>query len=158
MRTLILGLGNPILSDDGIGIKIARAIKKKMKNVEVVEASAAGFRIVDQILGFDKLILIDAIQTKNSEPGTIHLLNTQDLKNARHSSSIHDISFFDALDIYKKNGESVPQEIIIYAIEVEQTDIFSEDLTPKVAAALPKAVNRIINDNFQTLNNKLAHQ
>lgn len=148
MKTLVLGLGNPILSDDGIGIKVARAIKKKVHNVEVVEASAAGFRIVDQIIGFDKLILIDAIQTKNWQPGTIQKLTPEDFKNTKHSNSTHDISFFQALDIYRENGETVPEEIKIYVIEVEQTDVFSEELTPRVAQALSKAVNKIIRENF----------
>ncbi|HMA62279.1 MAG TPA: hydrogenase maturation protease [bacterium] len=148
MKTLVLGLGNPILSDDGIGIKAARAIKKRVKDIEVVEASAAGFRIVDQILGFDKLILIDAIQTKNWQTGTIHKLKPENFKNTKHSSSTHDISFFQALDIYRENGEAVPADIEIYVVEVEQTDVFSEKLTAEVEKALPEVVNKIIKDNF----------
>jgi len=148
MKTLVLGLGNPILSDDGVGIKVAREIKKRVEGVDVQEASAAGFRIVDQIVGYDKLILIDAIQTGESEVGALNLFKPEDFQETKHSTSTHDIGFFQALDIYKREGEKVPEEIKIYGIEVEQTDVFSEKFTPKVENAFPAIVNQIIKENF----------
>ncbi len=148
MKTLVLGLGNPILSDDGVGIKIARKIKQKVEEVDVKEASAAGFRIVDQIIGYDKLILIDAIQTGNYKPGSIHLFKTEDFNNTKHSTSTHDIGFFQALEIYKREGEKVPDKIKIYGIEVEQTAVFSEEFTSEVKKSFPKIVKQIIEDNF----------
>ncbi|MBS3741123.1 MAG: hydrogenase maturation protease [Candidatus Cloacimonetes bacterium] len=148
MKTLVLGLGNPILSDDGVGIMVAREIKKRVKGVDVQEASAAGFRIVDQIVGYDRLILIDAVQTRESEVGSLHLYKPEDFQETKHSTSTHDIGFFQALDIYKREGERVPEEIKIYGIEVEQTDVFSEKFTPKVKNALPAIVNQIIKENF----------
>jgi len=148
MKTLVLGLGNPILSDDGVGNKVAREIKKRVEGVDVQEASAAGFRIVDQIVGYDKLILIDAIQTGESEVGALNLFKPEDFQETKHSTSTHDIGFFQALDIYKREGEKVPEEIKIYGIEVEQTDVFSEKFTPKVENAFPAIVNQIIKENF----------
>ena len=148
MKTLVLGLGNPILSDDGVGNKVAREIKKRVEGVDVQEASAAGFRIVDQIVGYDKLILIDAIQTGESEVGALNLFKPEDFQETKHSTSTHDIGFFQALDIYKREGEKVPEEIKIYGIEVEQTDVFSEKFTPKVKNAFPAIVNQIIKENF----------
>lgn len=148
MKTLVLGLGNPILSDDGVGIKIARKIKNKVKGIDVQEASAAGFRIVDQIMGYDKLILIDAIQTGESAVGTLHSFIPEDFQETKHSTSTHDIGFFQALDIYRREGEQVPEEIKIYGIEVEQTDVFSEKLTPKVEKAFAGIVKQIIAENF----------
>jgi len=71
VKTLVLGLGNTILSDDGVGIHIARRIKEKLPGIDVIEASAAGFRVVDEIIGYDKLILIDSIRTKNGQSGNL---------------------------------------------------------------------------------------
>ncbi|MCK4338899.1 MAG: hypothetical protein KAW87_02775 [Candidatus Cloacimonetes bacterium] len=51
MKTLVLGLGNPILTDDGVGIRIANEIKKNCKDIDVIEASAAGLRIIDDVIG-----------------------------------------------------------------------------------------------------------
>ena len=148
MKTLVLGLGNPILSDDGIGIKLAREIKKRINDVDVIEASAAGFRIIDQILGYDKIILIDAIKTGKWKIGSLHLYKPEDFKKTKHGSSVHDIGFFQALEIYRNEGEKVPEVIKIYGIEVELTDVFSEEFTAELEKAFPQILERIISENF----------
>ena len=96
MKTLVLGLGNTILSDDGVGIHIASEIKKKCNNIDVLEASAAGFRVVDEIIGYDKLILIDSIKTRQQNRVLIHNLTSDDFNKTAHNTSPHDISLFEA--------------------------------------------------------------
>jgi len=101
MKTLILGLGNPILTDDGVGIRIAKEISKKCKNIAVVQASAAGFRIIDEIIGYDKLIIVDSIKTGKAKPGTLHKFSITDFEKILHLSSPHDISLFEAFEVVK---------------------------------------------------------
>ncbi|OQX52354.1 MAG: hypothetical protein B5M53_08815 [Candidatus Cloacimonas sp. 4484_209] len=63
-RTLILGLGNPILSDDAVGIRTVEKIEKlvgKKDGIDYVKDSVAGLRILDIINGYDKLIIVDAV-------------------------------------------------------------------------------------------------
>ena len=148
MKTLVLGLGNPILSDDGVGIRIANNIKNLCKNVEVVEASAAGFRVIDEIIGYDKLIIIDSIKTGEAEPGTLHKFNADDFKKTLHLSSPHDVSLFEAFEIMETQNEKLPTQIDIYAIEVEDNLTFSERCTEKVEEAIPEIVEEIINEQF----------
>ena len=149
MKTIVLGLGNTILSDDGVGIHIARQIKEKLPDIDVIEASAAGFRVVDEIIGYDKLILIDSIKTKNNQSGTYYKLGIEEFKITLHHSSPHDMNMFDALELMKKHNAHLPKEIIIYAIEVEDTFTFSEQCTEKVARVIPEVIALILKEQFR---------
>ncbi len=148
MKTLVLGLGNTILSDDGVGIHVARLIKEKLPDIDVIEASAAGFRVVDEIIGYDKLILIDSIRTKNGKPGNYYKFSIEEFKSTLHHSSPHDMDMFSALELMKKHDAELPKEIIIYAIEVEDIFTFSEECTEKVAEVIPKITSIIIKEQF----------
>ncbi len=144
MRTLVLGLGNTILSDDGVGIHVANHIQQKCFQCDVKEASAAGFRVIDEIIGYDKLILIDSVKTGKAEFGTLHHFDRQEFQNTLHHSSPHDISLFEAFEIMKKENCKLPAEIEIYGIEVKDTFTFSERCTPKIEAKIPNLVKTII--------------
>ena len=150
MKTLVLGLGNTIMSDDGVGIFIARSIKNTLPEIDVIEASAAGFRVIDEIIGYDKLILIDSIKTKNGKPGDFYKLGIEEFTSTLHHSSPHDMNMFSALEMMKKHEVDLPDEIIIYAIEVDDTSTYSEQCTKKVAAAIPKLTSLIIKEQFPT--------
>ena len=149
MKTLVLGLGNIILSDDGVGIRIARLIEEKVPEIDVIEASAAGFRVVDEIIGYDKLILIDSIRTKNGIPGACYKLGIEEFKTTLHHSSPHDMDMFDALQLMKKHNVHLPEEIIIYAVEVEDIFTFSEKCTERVQQAIPEITALILKEQFQ---------
>jgi hydrogenase maturation protease len=146
MRTLVLGLGNTILTDDGVGIRVALEIKKLCSEPDVLEASAAGFRVIDDIVGYEKLILIDSIKTGNAKPGTLFKFTLEDFEKTFGNTSPHDISLFDALKVAKANDEDLPSEYVIYGIEAKETQVFSEECTPEVEAAIPGIVKRIIEE------------
>jgi len=148
VKILVLGLGNTILSDDGVGIHVARRIKEKLPDIDVIEASAAGFRVVDEIIGYDKLILIDSIRTKNGQPGNYYKFGIEEFKSTLHHSSPHDMDMFSALELMKKHDADLPKEIIIYAIEVEDIFTFSEECTEKVAELIPEITSIIIKEQF----------
>ena len=147
MKTLVLGLGNTILSDDGVGIHIAFEIGKECKNIDVLEASAAGFRVIDEIIGYEKLILIDSIKTGKAEPGFLHKFTFDEFSRTMHHSSPHDISLFEAFDIMKNENADLPSDIKIYAVEVCDTFTFSEKCTAEVAKAIPKVAKIVIEEN-----------
>jgi hydrogenase maturation protease len=146
MRTLILGLGNPILSDDSIGIRIANLLKERCKDLDAIEASAAGFRIIDEIVGYDKLIIIDSIKTGSAPVGTLFKFSEQDFNKTLHFTAPHDLSFFEAFEIMQQYYSDLPKEIVIYAIEVADTSTFSEYCTPQVESAIPVITERIITE------------
>jgi hydrogenase maturation protease len=156
MKTLIIGLGNPILTDDGVGVKVARMLEELINlenhpGLEITEASAGGLRLMEAMLGFDRVILIDAyyLKPETTVPGKIHRLTLEDLRSAsptQHSTSAHDASLVTALDAAKHMGYKIPAEIFIYAVEVENILDFSEMPTPAVAAAIPIVTNLIMEE------------
>lgn len=146
MNTLVIGLGNPILTDDGVGVKVAYAVDNALtenirKNITVTEASAGGLRLMEAMIGYGRVILIDAIQTQNGcIPGTIHRMSLDDLRTispTQHSASAHDTTLVTALEAGRHMGLPLPDEIIIYAVEVENVLDFGEKTTLAVAQAIP---------------------
>ena len=88
MKALVVGIGNPILTDDGAGIRIAQKIRKENPKLEVIETSEAGIGLLDLVDGYDKLVLIDSVKTGQGEPGELYKLCLEDLKaNADFPSS-----------------------------------------------------------------------
>ena len=148
LKTLVLGLGNPILSDDGVGICVAEAIKQHFHDdaVTVMEASQAGLNLLDLISGYDKLILIDAIQTVGGGIGEVYRLEASDLASTLHTCSPHDVNLATALELGKGIGMDLPREIIIFAIEVKDVTTFSEKYTPEVREAIAVAKDMVIQE------------
>lgn len=151
LKTLILGLGNPILGDDGVGIRVAGELKKQIddENVDVKEASIGGLGILDLIQGYDKVIVIDSIQTKDGRPGQLYKFEPSDFKETIHLSSPHDINFATALSLGRKLQMPMPEVIDIYAIEIKDNVTFSEECTPDVSKAISKIVARILAEEFR---------
>lgn len=149
MKTLILGLGNPILSDDGIGNRIAQELEGRLacrQDITVAETSIAGLSLIDLLAGYDRAIIVDAIQTSAGKPGQIYRFTSDVFDDTRHVSSPHDVNFATALELGKRLGMALPEQIIIYAIEVSDTSTFGEKFTPAVDEAIPECIDMIIKE------------
>jgi len=148
LKTLILGLGNPILTDDGIGIHVVRelAMRSLPDDVICAEASLGGLRLLEIVTGYQRLIMVDAIQTADGQPGDVYRLSADNLQTSLHSGSTHDLSFSGALNLGRNMGMALPdnEAIAIVAIEVEDALTFSEECTPAVTAAIPRAVEAVL--------------
>jgi hydrogenase maturation protease len=149
-RTLVLGLGNPILTDDGVGVRVAEAVRAALppdSPVEVTEVSVGGLRLMERILGYDRVILIDALQPGDGEPGTVRRMTYQELTDispTQHAASAHDTSLVTALETAARLGMAVPAEIVIYGIAVQDVLNFGDQPTPAVAAAIPGVVATVL--------------
>ncbi len=153
-KTLLIGLGNPILTDDGVGVKVANELEEQIDleshpELTITEASAGGLRLMEAMLGYERVILIDAfyLDPESTTPGKIHHLSLDDLRSispTQHSTSAHDTSLITALDAAEKMGYQIPVEFFIYAVEVENIREFSETPTPAVAKAIPVVVSQIL--------------
>lgn len=151
MKTLVLGLGNPILSDDGVGIHVVRAAAGRLPqrpDLHLVEAGVGGLRLLETIAGYERLILVDAICTPGGSPGAIHRLRRDDLRASLHAGSTHDLTFSGALAFGRGLGMTLPadDDIIIFAIEAGDVLTFGEALTPAVAEAVPHAVEAVLDE------------
>jgi len=148
MKTLVLGLGNPILHDDGAGVRVVEELEGKVdqQEVAVTGTSAAGLSLLDLLIGYDRAIIIDAIQTVGGKPGQIYQLEPQALDFTRHASSPHDVNFATALELGKRLGLPLPQEIVIFAIEVEDVITFSEECTSSVKRTIPVCASMVLQE------------
>lgn len=173
MKTIILGLGNTILTDDGVGIYVSRLLKRRMKGeergtvennegektrdeerwkVDVKEASVGGFNFIDVLAGYDRAVIIDAVHTKDGKPGDFYELDPNCLKPSVRISSLHGIDLATACDMARKMGVDFPDEIKIYVMEVEDEFTFGEECTPIVKGSMAKMADAIYcslkNDNW----------
>jgi len=155
MKTIVLGVGNPILRDDGVGIHVARKIKEKINNPNVVvdEAITGGMNLLDLMTGYDKAILIDAVNIKNENVGEVLSFPLSSLSTT-HSDNPHDASLMEALELSKKLGqENIPKEIIVVGIVLKEIPyIFGEELSPEIAKAVPRAIDLTLNEIKRDMN------
>jgi hydrogenase maturation protease len=114
--------------------------------VAFAEASIGGLRLLDTIAGYERVIMVDAIQTRDGKPGNIYRLHPNGLRASLHSGSSHDLSLAGELALGRGMGMTLPDDefISIIAIEVEDVLTFGETCTPVVAAAIPRAVEAVL--------------
>ena len=147
MKTLVLGIGNDILGDDGVGIHVARAVARKIsaKETRVEETGAAGLSLLELIKGHERLIIADAILTDNTEVGKIHRLTLKDLAKTNNSITPHDAALATTLEIGNSlfPGE-MPREVVVYGVQIPNVEQFSGRMTPAVKAAVPEVVRLIL--------------
>jgi hydrogenase maturation protease len=147
MRTIVVGLGNPILSDDSVGIKVAGLVKQRLAGcdgVDVIEAYAGGLRLMEAIAGYDRAIIVDAVKTGDQPPGTIRRFSLDSPTRTRNTLCTHDGDLTTALSLGRDLGLAMPDSVEIIGIEADEVEHFSEELTGGVAAALPDAVAEVL--------------
>lgn len=164
VKTLIIGLGNPILGDDGVGWVIANQVSTILPNrqqliadrqvIEVDCASLGGLSLMERLVGSERAILVDAIFTGTKPVGSVSQFRLYDLPDltSGHSASAHDTSLQNALNLGRGMDMLLPgdENVVIVAIEAENVYDFSETLSPAVASAVPQAVNTVLDllDNW----------
>jgi hydrogenase maturation protease len=148
VKTVIIGIGSLLRGDDAIGIRVAEAIEREAlpPDVRVVTTTAAGLALLDLLTGYEKALIIDAVQTRQGKPGEVYRLGLDDLPAPLHSFTVHDVSVRSALDIGRKMGLPLPGETVIFAIEVADVTPLRENCTPKVEGTISKAVSLVLNE------------
>ena len=145
-KTIILGIGNPILRDDGVGVHVAEELKKHIRKpgVTIDSAFTGGMNLLDLMIDHDRAILIDAVKIENKKLGDVGLFGLDEL-SAFHTSNPHDASLPQAIDLAKKLGENrIPTNIKVVGINIGELDCeFGEELSSEIAKAIPKAVELI---------------
>jgi hydrogenase maturation protease len=151
-RTLILGLGNPILTDDGVGVRVAEEIRTQLPEdteIDISEASVGGLTLMELMIGYNHVVLIDSIISQEGIPGSFRRMSVDELRSispTQHSASPHDASLVTALEAGRRLGLPLPEEISIYAINVQNVDEFNDQPTPPVAAAIPLVTQAVLEE------------
>jgi len=146
LKTLVLGMGNDILGDDGVGIHIAREVARQVNaaDVTVEETGAGGLSLLERIKGFQRLIIADAILTENTEVGKIHRLTLKDLAKTNDTMTPHDAALHTTLEIGNSlfPGE-MPVDVVIFAVQTHDVGIVTGEMTKAVNEAVPEVVRLI---------------
>ena len=153
---MILGLGNPILGDDGIGCAVAEFIGNRLgtgSGVTILSTSVSLIRLVDEISGHHRLIVIDSITTGRAEPGV--LMEIEFRKRSSSPISAHHFSIEQLQDIGNALGLSMPEYVKIYGIEIIRPEVYEDSLSPALGKLLPEFAEEII--NRELLSNCMIH-
>ncbi|MFQ6084028.1 MAG: hydrogenase maturation protease [Candidatus Aminicenantia bacterium] len=151
MKILVLGLGNTLFGDDGVGIHTVRKLKQEavsrkaedlLSGIDLAETSVSGLALLDIVTGYDRLILIDTIKKENPEPGKIRLFDIKDLRHIPGPSP-HYVSFPQIFSLGKKAGLKMPSIVKIIAIEAKNIYNLEEGLSVKVERAIPRVIDEI---------------
>ncbi len=133
-RTLVLGLGNEMLSDDGVGLQAVRRVGEIVGDrVDVAEACVATIDLLSVMNGYDRVVIVDSFVSPELAPGTAVRAVPDDLPQGFGYRSFHSLTFREVVEIGEWLGLSIPSDIVIHGLAVAQTTTFGEDFSPQVA-------------------------
>jgi hydrogenase maturation protease len=144
-RTLLLGLGNDILTDDAVGLHVVRELKRELAGhpaIDFRETTEMGLALLDYFTGYRVVVIVDSIQTGKVAPGFLHELDAAALTRIAGRTP-HFVGVSETLGLGKELGLPMPERVRIFAIEVEDPFTLGTTMTPVLQAALPALVARI---------------
>jgi len=144
MKVVILGIGNILLKDEGVGVRIIEYLHRFSfpPQVELVDGGTATFDLFGLFTETDHLVVIDAVKGGMS-PGTIYRLEPKDLLPRQHTPiSPHDLGLLDALDMAAKIGR-LPHSVVIFGIEPKEID-WGMELSPEIEGIIPKVADLVL--------------
>ncbi len=144
--TLVLCLGNDVLSDDAFGFHLARRLQEQEElegKADVQFAPLAGFNLLPLLQNHERLLIVDTIVTGRALPGTIHFFPMGEETPSRLLTSSHQISLPHALALGRALGMAMPESIDVLAVEAQDVCTLSEEMTPPVEEALEPALSRV---------------
>lgn len=145
-RTLVLGIGSPVVTDDAIGFHIIDRLRAMaLDDVDLEEASISGLDLIEMMLDYQLVIVADAIVTTTYAPGTVMVLGEESFHATIHGTNPHEVNVGTALELGRKlEPERMPKEIFFVAVEVNDVWTVGDTMTAEVEQALPEAVQTVL--------------
>lgn len=147
-ETVVVGLGNPILGDDGVGWRVVEALDAILEDpaITLEQVSVGGLGLMEHLLGHPRALIVDAILGGDDPPGTVRVRPLEQVvtRRASHLDSVHDVPLTGALDAARALGADVPREVLVVGIAVDRTDVFREALSEPVARSVGPAVAAVL--------------
>ncbi len=151
---LVVGLGNPLLGDDGVGWRVVEDLERwlaeavdgdRLPPLELDRLAVGGLGLMERLVGWRRAVLVDALESGPDPPGTVTILPFERLPSrSGHLDGAHDASLRAALDVGRALGAVLPTEIMVVAVRTEPVDMFGERLSPAVESAVPRAVDAVL--------------
>jgi hydrogenase maturation protease len=144
-KTLVLGLGNVLMGDEGVGVHAVRALEARPlpDTVECLDGGTGGFILLEPLEKADRIILIDA--AADDKPfGTVTRTTPRFSKDYPPTLMAHDIGVKDLLDVFYMQGGS--REVVLYAISIDPHQPISLELSATGRTAMDGAVRQVLSD------------
>jgi hydrogenase maturation protease len=151
VKILVLGMGNDLYGDDGVGIHAVRVLKKELaarryrsgsrNEADFKECALSGIALLDVVGGYDALVIIDTIVKARPVTGRIRVLEASNVRDVPGPSP-HYVSVPQILDIGRQLGLRVPGQLRVVAVEAKDIYHLGEGLSKKMTSALPRIVER----------------
>lgn len=144
--TLIVGIGNILLRDEGVGVRAIEEMKhlELPPDVEILDGGTSGVDLVDYVANRDKLIVIDAMQA-NARPGTVYRLSPDDLwREATGVISLHELGLLDTLAAANHLG-CAPKRVVIFGVQPKEVGAGLE-LSDEVGAAVKEVIRLVLEE------------
>ncbi len=145
--TLVVGLGNPILGDDGVGWRVIDELDElDHGKASLQQACVGGVSLMELLVGYRRAIIVDAIIDPEDVPGNVWCkpLSAVETRVASHLDSTHDAPLPAAIEAGRAMGADLPSDIEVVGVVIERGDAFGEELSDVVAAAVPVAVAEVV--------------
>lgn len=144
-RILVLGLGNALVCDDAVGLVLVKRLSGLIKDkaIEFKISEKVGLNLIELLQGYDKAIIIDSIITGRYQPGEVIEFSIDDLPDNPRLRCPHDADFKISVELARKTGLKMPEEILILGIEVLDNLTFSENLSPELSSRIPVIIEEI---------------
>jgi hydrogenase maturation protease len=144
-RVLVLGLGNDILTDDAVGLRVVQAVRERVTGTQGIEVKATtemGLALLDEIVERDGLVLVDSIQTGAVPAGHVHEFGPEGIARVV-ATSPHFLGVGETLALGKLLELKMPSQVRVFAIEVADSFTLGTQMTPAVEQAVPAAADRV---------------
>jgi hydrogenase maturation protease len=144
-RVLVLGLGNDILTDDAVGLRVVEIVRERLASepdIEVKTTTEMGLTLLDEIADRESVVLVDSVQTEEASPGKIHEIDSLDLSRVL-TTAPHFLGIGETLALGKMLGVAMPRNVRIIAIEVADPYTLGTKMTPAVEQAMAPAAERV---------------
>ena len=146
MNTLVLGIGNVLLRDEGVGVHVVKALEETElpSGVETLDGGTSGANLVDWIAGRDKVIVVDATEA-DGRPGTVYRFTVDDLvRKTASMGSLHEFGFLETYLMARQLG-CAPREVVIFGVQPAEVE-FGLELSPRVRAQLPRVIDLVLEE------------
>lgn len=145
-RALVLGIGSPIVSDDAVGIRVIEGLRSlNLDGVDAKEVSSSGLDLIELMMDYDTVVIVDAIITSEYPVGTVLQLEERDFVLSVHGANPHDVNVATTIELGRRlQPNRMPKRIAFVAVEVADTWTISYNMTPEVEAAIPETMNKVI--------------
>jgi hydrogenase maturation protease len=149
-RAVIVGLGNPIRTDDAVGLAVARAVHTRLArpDIELCELAAGGLELVERLAGYARAVIIDAVQGGGGQVGECCRLEWERGSGSQRTGGTHEVGLLEGLELARRLGVQVPEVVRVYVVEVADPYTFGTEMSAPVRDAVPAAAEKILAEEY----------